>query len=163
MTPEGKVKAAITKVLDSYPESYWFMPVPYGYGESTVDFLVCHYGLFIGIEAKAPGKHPTIRQHQILCQIRGAGGEALVIDSVDACHHLRVFLEQVKQNATSTSKPQAQDGGGAVSRFLGEFISPSEAHELFRHASRPVAASSDGDVPPEKDGVRRAKPDSDAL
>ena len=55
-TPEGRIKQAINKVLASYPESYWFMPVPYGYGVSTVDYLVCHYGVFIAIEAKAPGE-----------------------------------------------------------------------------------------------------------
>ena len=103
-TTEWAVKQAINKVLASYPESYWYMPVPYGYGASTIDYLGCHYETFIGIEAKAPGEKPTDRQEKILERIDAAGGEALVIDSVDKCHHLRAFLEQVKQNATSPSR-----------------------------------------------------------
>ena len=56
LTPEGKVKAAVKRVLARYPETYFFMPVQAGYGKKTLDFLICHYGEFIAIETKAPGK-----------------------------------------------------------------------------------------------------------
>lgn len=163
MTPEGKIKAAINKVLASYPDSYSFMPVPYGYGTSTVDYLICHYGLFIGIEAKAPGQHPTARQRQIIYQIRTAGGEAFVIDSIDKCHHLRIFLEQVKQNATSLSQPQASDGGGTISREHPEYFPVREEHIAQRRAAPAAAAPPDRDLSPAEDGVRRTEPDPDAL
>jgi hypothetical protein len=162
-TPEARVKNAINKVLASYPESYVFMPVPYGYGTSTVDYLVCHYGLFIGIEAKAPGGKPTTRQRMILGQIERAGGEAFIIDSVDKCHHLRVFLEQVKQNAASTSQPQASDGGGAPHGTDPKPF-PNRKEYLARWwAAHSATASPDRDVFVEKDGVRRPEPDPDAL
>jgi hypothetical protein len=147
----------------SYPESYWFMPVPYGYGKSTVDYLICHYGLFIGIEAKAPGKRPTARQRQIMEEIVAAGGVAFVIDDETTCHILRVFLEQVKQNATSPSQPQAQAGGRAASGKYPKPVSRREALDTWRRAAHPPAAPADGDVSPKEDGLRRAKPDPNAL
>jgi hypothetical protein len=160
---EWAVKQAVNKVLESYPESYWFMPVPYGYGKSTVDYLVCHYGLFIGIETKAPGETPTTRQLQILKEIKDAGGEAFVIDGVDKCHVLRVFLEQVKQNAASQSKPQAQDGGGAARGEGSQPVSSSEADRFRGSPAYPFATSPDRDLSVAEDGLRRPKPDPDAL
>ena len=103
MTPEGKVKAAVNKVFARYPETYVFMSVPYGYGKSTIDYLVCHYGEFIAIETKAPGEAPTHRQEDIIFEIQIARGATFVIDGVDKCGPLADYLEQVKQNATRTS------------------------------------------------------------
>jgi hypothetical protein len=161
--PEWFIKQAVNITLASYPESYVFRSVPFGYGPSTVDYLVCHYGRFIGIETKAPGEKPTDRQRMILKQINDAGGDAFVIDSIDKAHTLRVYLEQVKRNATSPSQPQAPDGGGAV---LGEGVEPfpNRKEYLARWwATRPAAASPDRDVFVKKTGVRRTKPDPDAL
>jgi hypothetical protein len=80
-TPEGRVKIAITKMLKHYG-AYYYMPVPGGYGTTTVDYLGCSGGSFFAIEAKAPGKHPTDRQTLILYEINKAGGETFVIDNV---------------------------------------------------------------------------------
>jgi hypothetical protein len=105
-TPERRVKDAVEKILVRYPESYVFKSVPFGYGPSTLDYLVCHYGLFISIETKAPGQVPTARQNFIIGQISRAGGKHFTIDGVDKVGALSSFLEQVKQDA-STHKPQA--------------------------------------------------------
>jgi pantoate kinase len=52
-TPEAKVKKQIRKILDT-TRCYYAMPVGSGFGNSGVpDFLVCHQGTFVGIEAKA--------------------------------------------------------------------------------------------------------------
>ena len=163
MTPEGKIKAAIGKVLTSYPESYVFMPVPYGYGQSTVDYLFCHYGKFIGIEAKAPGKHPTARQKLILKRIVDAGGDAFIIDNIEKCHLLRVYLEQVKQNAGSPSQSQTQDGGSPIRGEPRKFIPRSEADAIWERASFASSSSPDRDVPSSQTGVRRTEPNPDAL
>lgn len=160
---EWAVKQAIKKVLDSYSGSYRFMPVPYGLGASTVDFIVCHYGLFIGIEAKAPGEVPTARQELIIKQIQDAGGEAFVIDSIDKCHHLRVFLEQVKQNATSPSQPQTPDGGSAARGKYPKPVSRREALDTWRRPAHPPAASADGNVLTTSSRIRRPQSDIDAL
>jgi len=55
MTPEGKVKAKVKKVLAEVG-AYYAMPMGTGMGSSGVpDFLVCKGGLFYGIECKANG------------------------------------------------------------------------------------------------------------
>lgn len=100
-TPEGIVKAAVNKVLACYPESYVFMSVPYGYGKSTLDYLVCHYGEFITIETKKNGGVLTDRQEDILWEIQTARGMYFVIDGVNKCGPLAAYLEQVKLNVTS--------------------------------------------------------------
>ncbi len=57
------------------------MPVTGGYGASGVpDFLVCHKGRFIGIEAKANGNKPTALQVNNMKRIELAGGKSIVID-----------------------------------------------------------------------------------
>ena len=104
------------------------MSVPYGLGASTLDYLVCHYGHFIGIETKAPGGVITKRQLFTAVCIEAAGGKVFVIDGVDKCAPLSAYLEQVKQNATSESKSETPHGGGAVRRVLGEFISPERSN-----------------------------------
>lgn len=94
MTPEGKVKKSINKLLDKYPH-YRFMPVPTGFGKRTLDYLLCVNGKFLGIEAKRPGEEPTELQRKTIREIRANGGETFVIDGdvgLDALE--RWMLEQ---------------------------------------------------------------------
>ena len=80
MTPEGKVKAKIKKVLDKY-NVYYFSPVTGGFGRSGVpDLVCCISGRFFGIECKANGNKPTELQRKNLHDIDTNGGVALVID-----------------------------------------------------------------------------------
>ena len=79
-TPEGRVKRQVTDFLKSLDQIYYFMPVPSGYGESTLDYIGCYRGLLFAIETKAPGKRPTNRQNQIISAITRAGGRVFVID-----------------------------------------------------------------------------------
>lgn len=79
-TPESKVKKNIRKLLDA-SRTYWFMPVQSGYGVRGVpDFLVCHQGQFIGIEAKSGDGKTTALQEMNLQKIRDAGGKTLVVN-----------------------------------------------------------------------------------
>lgn len=94
MTPEGKVKAQVNRVLARYKGMYRFMPVPYGYGASTLDYIICFRGRFISIETKAPGKKPTDRQKMIATQITAAGGKVFIIDGDTT--ELETYLESVK-------------------------------------------------------------------
>jgi hypothetical protein len=78
-TPEGRVKKAISKVLDNFPSVYSFMPVQFGMGASGVDYH-CVVGMLVQfpgglvdmvpvaffIEAKKPGGEPTVRQDTFL-------------------------------------------------------------------------------------------------
>lgn len=86
ITPEGKIKQKVSAYLKSIDGLWYFMPVPGGYGVSTIDYLGCYHGAFFGIETKAPGKKPTDRQEYIMEAIRNAGGKVFVIDDVHFLH-----------------------------------------------------------------------------
>jgi hypothetical protein len=99
MTPEGRVKQKVNRVLDEYKSAYRFMPVPGGFGASSLDYLICINGFFLAIETKAPGKKPTDRQKRITAQIHRAGGIVRVIEDDVGCAELRELLEKIV-NAT---------------------------------------------------------------
>ena len=94
MTPEGKVKAAIKKWLDSHgfwragakrPDGevvgWYYMPVSNGMGVHGIpDFPVVFRGESVYIEAKANSKEqPTSNQINRMDEIRAAGGRAYVV------------------------------------------------------------------------------------
>lgn len=78
--PEGKVKQKVSGLLKATPGTYYDMPVPGGFGGSTLDYVGCHRGDFFAIETKAPGKKPTPRQRQIIARMTAAGAKVFVID-----------------------------------------------------------------------------------
>lgn len=83
MTPEGKVKAAVVKVLKQY-DAYYFFPATGGYGKSGVpDIIICYKGRFIGIECKAGSNKPTALQLRELEKINTAGGYSMVINEAN--------------------------------------------------------------------------------
>lgn len=82
MTPEGRVKDAVKKVLKSYG-IWYFMPAANGFGKVGVpDIICCYEGKFLAIETKAPGKvaNTTANQERCIEEIRAAKGWALVVD-----------------------------------------------------------------------------------
>jgi hypothetical protein len=107
-TPESKVKAAVNRVLAKY-KNYKHMPVPYGYGASTLDYLICVNGWFLAIETKARGKKPTERQEKIIKDILDAGGTVLVIDGTDdtdTLEDLKEFMKKALADAARSRVPQ---------------------------------------------------------
>lgn len=78
MTPEGRVKAKIKKVLAKYP-TYFFMPVPCGYGQQSLDFVGWINGQAFAIEAKAEKGRLSERQKMIIDTMRQAGAKVFVI------------------------------------------------------------------------------------
>lgn len=98
MTPEGKVKKSIKKVLDPrLPALYYHMPVPSGYGKSTLDFVGCYYGRFFSIEAKAQGEAPNERQDGIIEDMIAAGATVFVIDGDDGMMMLEDWLTEIER------------------------------------------------------------------
>ena len=88
---EKLVKEALKKYLKSIG-AYYFMPVQMGYGAASIDFFVCHKGLFYGIETKRPGvKFPTGRQEVVMNAIMAARGQCWLENSVNL-EMTRVFL-----------------------------------------------------------------------
>lgn len=94
-TPEAKVKAKIKAILKAHG-AYYAMPIGTGLGNSGVpDFLVCHNGKFLGVEAKAGKGRTTALQEKNLREIELAGGLALVVteENLDV---LEMMLEAMK-------------------------------------------------------------------
>jgi len=78
MTPEGKVKAEVKRLLTE--AGAWFcMPVGGQFGKAGVpDFLCLLNGVFFSVETKAKGGKTTKLQDMEMAKIRAAGGFALV-------------------------------------------------------------------------------------
>jgi hypothetical protein len=79
MTPEGKVKKAVNDILAKHG-AYPYMPVQGKYTKRSIDYIVCAYGRYLGIETKATGEEPTPEQDNTMRDMRAAGGATLVID-----------------------------------------------------------------------------------
>ena len=83
MTPEAKVKKQIRQIIDEF-DAYYAMPIGTGYGQSGVpDFLICHKGRFIAVEAKAGKGKTTLLQEAHLERIRTAGGITMIINETN--------------------------------------------------------------------------------
>jgi hypothetical protein len=80
-TPEGKVKQRIKGLLGRYAPYVWYdMPVPGGYGKSTLDFMGSAWGLAFAIEAKAGTvADATLRQRITANRMARAGVEVFTV------------------------------------------------------------------------------------
>lgn len=94
MTPEGRVKSRISKFLKSLDGCFYDMPVPSGFGKSTLDYVCSYRGFAFYIEAKAPGKGPTPRQKIIIRNIEASGAKVFVIDG--DLSELEAWVAQVR-------------------------------------------------------------------
>jgi hypothetical protein len=102
LTPEGKVKKLVRACLQAQGRTVWHhWPVPYGYGESTLD---CIGALRIGegralafaIETKAPGEEPTPRQDVKIKVMREVGIKVFVIDGVAGVNELEEWISAAR-------------------------------------------------------------------
>lgn len=95
MTPEGKVKEKVKKVLKEY-NAYYHMPVQNGMGKPSLDFICCHKGRFLAIETKTEKGQLTTRQQATIDEMQKAGAVVLVIrgeSDGESFAILRSFLE----------------------------------------------------------------------
>ena len=108
MTPEGRVKKNIKRILDSFGV-YYFMPVQHGYGAAGLDFhCVVRFGNIpyaFFIEAKKPGGEPTGRQEDFAkdrlikqCATTFIIDEDPSIKKGGGVTELVAFLEMVEKN-----------------------------------------------------------------
>ena len=87
-TPEGKVKAAVRKILDA-ADVYYFMPAANGFGRAGIpDIICCMNGLFVAFELKAGKGKTTALQDREIAAINTHGGRAYVINetNIDDIH-----------------------------------------------------------------------------
>lgn len=99
LTPEGKVKKAVAKVLDQH-KVYYFFPATGGYGRSGIpDIVCCVDGKFMAIECKAEGGEITALQHYELTKIESAKGFTFIArpSTVEA---LAFFIAALKKECT---------------------------------------------------------------
>jgi hypothetical protein len=105
MTPEGKVKAKVKALLNEVG-GWHVMVVPQGMGRRGIpDFIICHRGHFIAVEAKAAGNKPTTLQQRELDALGAAGASVMVVDSDETINELRELLCHCGCNSRSTTKP----------------------------------------------------------
>jgi hypothetical protein len=79
MTPEGRVKEGVKKVLRKHG-AYYHMPVQNGMGKPTLDFVGCLKGWFFAIETKAHvGDKATLRQEVTMKEMREAGAAVFLV------------------------------------------------------------------------------------
>jgi hypothetical protein len=96
MTPEGRLKQQVKKLLDergfwragsakpSEVTGWYYMPIQNGMGVVGIpDFVGCWQGRFFSIETKAPGKHPTPNQEKRHEEIAAGKGLVLVTDNIE--------------------------------------------------------------------------------
>jgi len=89
-TPEGAVKDAVRKILDSMG-IYYFMPPGMGFGRAGIpDIIGCMDGHFIAIECKAGKGKATALQERELISICNNGGFTFIAreDCLDELKHL---------------------------------------------------------------------------
>lgn len=88
----------ITKPIDS-PNGYYHMPVPSGYGSTTLDFIGHYKGFFFAIETKRLGDSPTPRQDIIMDAITRSGGHAIWGDSAESIiRQMEAFMSEVDRD-----------------------------------------------------------------
>ena len=83
LTPEGRVKAAVRKILDA-EQVYHFSPAANGFGRAGIpDIICCVNGAFIAFELKAGKGKTTALQDREIAAISGHGGIVMVINETN--------------------------------------------------------------------------------
>lgn len=98
-TPEGKVKAAVKKLLDARG-IWYFMPAANGFGKVGIpDFICCWRSYFLAVETKAPGKEKNLTENQKrrIEEIEEHGGYAVVVSSAEDLNYHLDNLELAQQ------------------------------------------------------------------
>lgn len=124
MTPEGKVKDKIKKLLSRYGV-YYFMPVQSGFGPAGLDFhcmTTCgdkdDAPVAFFVEAKAPGKKVIkgSRQEDLIEKLRGYNAAVFVVNDEVTLAELEIWLRMTMLDTTEDSNERARaptkQGGG---------------------------------------------------
>ena len=96
MTPEGKVKSKIDKLLLGRADTWFFKPVQSGRGKPALDYIGCTRGHFWAVEAKRPGEEPTAFQRLTIIAMLNAEGAVFKISGPDGLRAFESWLVMVK-------------------------------------------------------------------
>lgn len=104
MTPEGKVKEKVKRLLAKYKNVDIDMPVPNGFGRWGLDFHCVYRGIPFAIETKAHKKKPTARQEGTIASKRRAGTHVFVVVGVHdpVFDKLKGFLDIITKSTEPT-------------------------------------------------------------
>lgn len=96
LTPEGKVKRKVVKVLKKHGVWYFF-PANNGFGKSGIpDIIAIVDGHFLGVEVKSATGEPTELQKICGKQIEEAGGTWVVVSDDITLEALEAVIENRK-------------------------------------------------------------------
>lgn len=95
---EADVKKAVREFCKA-KGAKCYMPVPTGFGERPVDFLICYRGRFIACETKRPNiSKASALQTKFLYDVRQSGGYAIVENSI-GLETLRAVFAAIENSA----------------------------------------------------------------
>ena len=106
MTPEGKIKAKVDRILNNTDlVSWYFKPVQSGYGKRALDYICCIAGRFVAIETKAPGEEPTPFQRITAWDMHMAGAHVWFVSSDEGVDAFERWLnslphQEIKKGAS---------------------------------------------------------------
>jgi hypothetical protein len=93
LTPEGKVKAKVVKLLKAM-DIWYFFPANNGFGKSGIpDIIAIVSGEFVGIEVKSATGKPTELQKICGREIEKAGGTWVVVSDDITLMALAAIIE----------------------------------------------------------------------
>lgn len=94
MTPEGKIKAKVDKLLHRH-KVWFYSPQAGPYGRAGIpDRVAIVRGQFVGIEVKADStKKPTQLQRHCMAQIEAAGGICFLVYDDQTLKVLEGFID----------------------------------------------------------------------
>jgi hypothetical protein len=93
LTPEGKVKAKVVKLLKAM-DIWYFFPANNGFGKSGIpDIIAIVSGEFVGIEVKSATGKPTELQKICGREIEKAGGTWVVVSDDITLMALEAIIE----------------------------------------------------------------------
>lgn len=108
---ERVTKGWVKALLSKYPDCWWDMPVPSGWGKSQLDFTVCFCGLFLAIETKRPDESEWLTgpQRKTAWNMYVAGATVFIIATPDGVAALQRWLERVYERALALGAIRPSD------------------------------------------------------
>jgi hypothetical protein len=90
---QEKILKKDLKILLNERGAKWFMPVPTGYSEGAVDFIMCYKGRYVATETKVHPNTMTVLQQDFLLDVIQAGGVGILAYHTDIVMRVLDFID----------------------------------------------------------------------